>query len=408
MIIDEDNMRSTKEKDISVIVPIYNAQKTLNRCIDSVIAQTYYNIEIILIDDGSIDNSLNICKMYAKKDIRIKIFHQKNQGLVCARKKGLSLANGKFIGFVDADDWIDVDFYETLSKKIGDADFIHTSYVIENDEIKKYIEIPEKIRHDELVMTDNAKRELIMCLYTGKIMPSIWSKLYKREFLKEIYKYVPDKQQMGEDFIAFRVGIQKASKIAIQNIHKYHYSVMKNSMSHQSNAITVGAKMCLFSSVSNVLNKMGIADENIAIRCLYKLVFESVLSESSEHISKFLFCDINKIRGKKIILFGAGAVGYDFYTQMKKHEDIEIISWMDSVPENCTYSWKKIINISEICKYQYDFVIIATSKNEIAKSMQDELQRNNVSVDKIIYQKPVNLFDQIFYTTSCEYNLFCE
>ena len=99
---------------ISVIVPVYNVEKYLARCLDSIINQTLADIEIICINDGSTDNSLEILNDYAKKDSRIKIIDQTNAGLSCARNAGMQIAQGEYIGFVDSDDWIDLDFYEKL------------------------------------------------------------------------------------------------------------------------------------------------------------------------------------------------------------------------------------------------------------------------------------------------------
>ena len=104
---------------ISVIVPIYNAEKYLKICIDSIINQSYYNIQIILVDDGSEDNCPAICDEYAQLDTRIIVIHKKNQGLVLARKSGLQIATGEYITFVDADDYIDIDTYEKIVNNIN-------------------------------------------------------------------------------------------------------------------------------------------------------------------------------------------------------------------------------------------------------------------------------------------------
>src|SRR5574344_1670943 len=101
---------------ISVIIPIFNAEKYLNRCIDSIISQTYHNLEVILLDDGSTDNSGNICDEYALKDSRIRVIHQSNKGLVATRQVGISIAKGEYIAWVDSDDWIALDTYEQMCK----------------------------------------------------------------------------------------------------------------------------------------------------------------------------------------------------------------------------------------------------------------------------------------------------
>lgn len=116
---------------ISVVVPVYNVENYLERCLDSLVNQTYKNLEIILINDGSSDNSLSICQKYAEKDKRVKVYSQENSGLSSARNKGVSLASGKYIGFVDSDDVISLKMYENLYKvmiendsEIGLCDFV--------------------------------------------------------------------------------------------------------------------------------------------------------------------------------------------------------------------------------------------------------------------------------------------
>ena len=111
---------TSNEKDItiSVIVPIYNAEKYLVKCIDSIIKQTYPKLEIILIDDDSIDGSLKICQKYEEQDDRVIVIHKENGGLVAARKTGLKYAKGMYVTFVDADDYIDLNTYEILMHKL--------------------------------------------------------------------------------------------------------------------------------------------------------------------------------------------------------------------------------------------------------------------------------------------------
>ena len=102
---------------VSIIVPVYNVEKYLERCLDSLINQTLTNIEIVCINDGSTDNSGKILDDYAAKDNRIKVIHQNNAGQAVARNNGLKIANGNYINFVDSDDWVDLDFIEKLYKK---------------------------------------------------------------------------------------------------------------------------------------------------------------------------------------------------------------------------------------------------------------------------------------------------
>ena len=118
---------------ISVIVPIYNTEKYLKKCLDSIINQTYKNLQIILIDDGSGDNSGEICDEYATKDSRIQVIHKQNAGVTAARNDGLDMATGDYIGFVDSDDWIEPNMYEEMMANLikTGADFVHTGFIKE-------------------------------------------------------------------------------------------------------------------------------------------------------------------------------------------------------------------------------------------------------------------------------------
>ena len=138
------------EELISVIVPIYNAEKYLNICIQSIVDQTYRNLQIILVDDGSTDLSFEICDNWGEKDSRIKVLHQKNQGAAMAKNQGLDLARGELITFVDSDDCIKKNMYEKLYKlmKNKQCDIVECNYqsfenviLNEQDIIKEKIEI---------------------------------------------------------------------------------------------------------------------------------------------------------------------------------------------------------------------------------------------------------------------------
>ena len=172
------------EELISVIVPIYKVEKYLKRCIESIINQTYHNLEIILVDDGSPDKCGEMCEEYSKKDKRIKVIHKENGGLSDARNKGLEIATGKYIGFVDSDDFIDKDMYKVLynNLKNNNADMsICSIYQFENEE-----EIVKGYNKNETVITYN-KQEMFNNFYDDLLRNVVaWNKLYKADIFKDI------------------------------------------------------------------------------------------------------------------------------------------------------------------------------------------------------------------------------
>ena len=141
----------TMEK-ISVIVPVYNAEKYLHRCVDSILNQTYLNLEIILVDDGSPDNCPQICEDYLKRDNRIKVFHQENKGASGARNNGLRNATGEYIAFVDSDDWLDLEMYSEMMKLMGS----HEQQVVECNLVNRFEDTDEKPEHKRKVVVQDS------------------------------------------------------------------------------------------------------------------------------------------------------------------------------------------------------------------------------------------------------------
>ncbi len=164
---------------ISIIIPVYNVEKYLNRCLDSIINQTFKDLEIICIDDGSTDTSSKILEEYASKDTRIKVIHQKNSGLSAVRNKGIALASGEYISFIDSDDWIDLNFYERLysSAKKYDADIAAAGIIRLNQHRQKFY-----LKFSEEKTYTNTDEKFKICDIPD--VNYVWNKIYKLEKIK--------------------------------------------------------------------------------------------------------------------------------------------------------------------------------------------------------------------------------
>lgn len=209
---------------ISIIVPIYNVGRYLEQCLISILEQTYRNLEIILIDDGSTDTSGAICDSYQKNDDRIKVIHQKNGGLSRARNVGIKLAQGTYLAFVDSDDWIEKDYiekmYEACKSKEADICVCNFEKVWHNK--NKSIPIKAKV-YDENVMS-------IMFGQDCTAMTVAWNKLYKKELWKEIV-FTPGKIHEDES-TTYKV-FYKAKRIVVINEILYHYRMLETSITRK-------------------------------------------------------------------------------------------------------------------------------------------------------------------------------
>lgn len=213
---------------ISVIIPVYNAEKYLDRCMDSVLKQTYTNLEIFLVDDGATDNSGKMCDEYAKKDNRIKVIHKKNGGLSDARNAALAEVTGEYIGFVDSDDYIADDMFETLYnlvKKYNAEISVAAYYEIRKGKI---IDVQDSGQ----LNLYSREEAIIELLRDTKIQSYAWNKLYKRELFENI-KYPKGKH--FEDIATTILLFEKANKVVRLEKPVYYYVRRDDSITENRN-----------------------------------------------------------------------------------------------------------------------------------------------------------------------------
>lgn len=170
---------------ISVIIPVYNVEKYLRQCIESVIDQSYHNLEIILIDDGSTDESGKLCNIYAKTDNRIKVIHPENCGVSGARNTGLQYATGEYIAFVDSDDIIEKQMLEKCIYEMQEEqlDFVYFNIVCKAEHGEPYPDMPVKQGTTEICSMEQRMQVILDDFLGYKMKFSVWNKLYRRNFL---------------------------------------------------------------------------------------------------------------------------------------------------------------------------------------------------------------------------------
>lgn len=223
------------EAMISIIVPIYKVERFIRQCVESIINQTYRNLEIILVDDGSPDNCPSICDEYAGLDSRIKVVHKENDGLISARKAGLEASQGEYVCFVDGDDYIEPDMYEHIADAIENtnADCVITQFYYE------YPDNPEKSDYKlskPFYTRDEIENEIFPTMlfdnryYHFGIFPNCWTKVFKRELLEKHLPGVDNRIRMGEDIAFTYPCIMECKSIAFVDKALYHYRINPESM----------------------------------------------------------------------------------------------------------------------------------------------------------------------------------
>lgn len=276
---------------ISVIVPVYNVEKYLPRCVDSILGQTYANLEIILVDDGSPDNCGKICDDYAKKDSRMKVIHKKNGGLSDARNVAIDVAKGEYITFVDSDDYVDANYvsylYQLISENNCQVSVIQPCSFHENT-------MPVAKQSAEQVKMLSSIEAIKTMFYQRGIDTSAWGKLYHNSLFKTGIRY-PKGLLFEDNPVTFRL-LYQSNQVAVSNRQLYYYMIRPDSIEGSlfnetkiQSAVAILKLMFNYPEITNLVMsafkckivslafhfvlKMPIA--NLKTKKLYKLIIEN-------------------------------------------------------------------------------------------------------------------------------------
>lgn len=384
---------------ISVVIPVYNVKEYLEECIKSVLNSTYENLEILLVDDGSTDGSGEICDQYAMLDSRIKVFHQENKGVVTARNVGISNAHGEYIAFVDADDWVDRDMYQTLVVNIGNCDLITSGYV------KKYADVEiETYVHDSMPEGLYKGKEDMEFLWKNMIYwkdtiqkgvyPFLWNKLFRRNIVESYYKTLNPNIRFGEDGEFIYSYLMQCSSIRIMHQAFYFYRVRQESASRAADKNFLGNMSELYIAIEKIFANHYMRDEIIP---QWERKVVQLVAEGFKYKMQFRG-GVKEIYGlpygielndKKIVLYGAGRVGCEYFQQIKELENCEVVLWIDKNFENISNKELEIKSVDAIKDSTYNQVILAVEKEELARTMKANLLEMGVEETRILWKEPI-------------------
>lgn len=286
---------------ISVIVPVYNTEKYLHRCVDSILAQTFTDFELLLVNDGSTDGSGAICDEYAQKDSRVRVFHKENGGVSSARNIGLDNASGEWITFVDSDDWLDSIFLEKLCFDNLDNVDIVISYA-------KYID-SHGILHEKKYTSRYVEKGEIGSLFLENDLAwqtSPWAKLYKKEMCNRL-RFV-EGMHIGEDLVFLYTYIWNSDRLYINGVNHYNYDIsVGNTLTKRVNKVE--EELYCYNTINDVIIdfilKFKIKDKSILSklnwivgyyvrRVLNAIYYDGIKRAYKERISVMKSLDIDK------------------------------------------------------------------------------------------------------------------
>lgn len=378
---------------ISVIVPVYNTEVYLPRCIDSIVNQTYLDLEIILVDDGSTDHSGKICDGYALKDSRVKVIHKQNGGLVSARQTGINAATGEYIGFVDSDDWIEKDMYRTLFDiaVLENADIVLEGELDDFDGLctASYNQLPAG-KYATLEKRKDLYGKMLCCeeFFCLGIQPYLWNKLFRRELVLRHMNIIPQSICVGEDAAAVYPMLAMADSIVVtDNVH-YHYchragSMMlnrKNAGQEYNNALFLHfflketfIRLCMYNLTEQQLNRYTI--NNLMARAYDKV--------AGIDTGSILFPFSGICEGDSVIIYGAGALGRAVYQYAVSCGKLTVKALVDRNAENYKRIGLDVCILEETEIEHSDKVLVAIFSSTAFQTVYKKLVCKGVKTGQI-------------------------
>lgn len=371
---------------ISVIVPVYNVAEYLPQCIESICRQSYHDLEIILVDDGSTDGCHGICEAYGRRDPRIVAVHKENGGAVSARKQGLARATGEYIAFADGDDWLEPDMLERLLDIMvcEKVDIAMCGRFEDTGGIRKevYHGIPPG-RYDKKALLEKVYPRMIVngAFFEWGIFPGLWDKLFRRECLEEFLLDVDDRITMGDDAASTYPCILNADSIYVLGKCLYHYrQTQASTVKQKADAVLERQRFrILYETVLGSLNRYkdtyDLTDQWKEYLLFLMVPRADVLLEGIGELD-YLFPFPNVKKGSRIVLYGLGTYGQHLYRYIKQTGFCTVAVLADRNYAELRRQGIPAQPPGNIPRYEFDAIVIASSfagaRNAIYKELAAE------------------------------------
>lgn len=378
-------------KKISVIITVYNVRNYMDICIKSVINQTYKNLEIILVDDGSTDGSGKKCEEWGERDRRIKIIHKENGGAVSARRAGVEAATGDYIGFVDADDWIEPDMYELMADMgiVENVDIVSVEDIREYEDGRSHV---ERIRLDEgIYKGENFLNGILVNMidtetfFQWNIPMHGWQHLFKSGLLKRNQKLIDLRIRRGEDMLSALSCYIDAESAVLLKKPLYHYRQVSDSAKNTATKRNLEGLLYLTNRMLDIsrnnLRQYDVVEQEIHYCIFYTLLwsaYEICLTADSAELFPY-----GVPKHSKVAVIGAGAFGTRLYKRITELGFCEISNWVDSGWSTYQKRGLPVESFYKLNDIEFDYVVIAVLDGAMQKQIVEELKDKQIESGKI-------------------------
>lgn len=387
-------MKNNDIPKVSIIVPAYNAEPYLETCLDSLVRQTYNNIEIILVDDGSTDLTGSICDAYHQCYASfIKAEHCSHRGVSLARLLGVRIAAGEYAAFVDADDWIERDYILSMLSCMEDADIVAAGISKGLPDEKRSLVCEYNGILAGKYVTDGERQKLYgHMLYCGApyqfgVLPYICNKMFRKDSIQPLLEKIDKRIIDGEDAAIVYQYLLQSKKIILTDECKYHYVNHKDSASLSDSEYAYMNASFLYQELYACFEK----SEYRAVLCrqlddyMRRIIWKKDPAAYLQ-VNSFVF-PFDKVEpGSGIILYGMGKVGNVFYQQIMQTRYCRLTAWADRESRLFDGAMGTVPCIlpDEIKEYHFDYVVIAIQNKIVVSHVLEQLISAGVKEEKVI------------------------
>lgn len=372
---------------LTVIIPVYNTEKYLRKCLDSVTGQTLREIEIICVDDGSTDRSPQMLDEYAQKDARIKVIHKENGGLVSVRKLGVKIAGGKYVGFVDSDDWIETDMYERLycAAEDNDADMASSNYWQEGAYSNVSKDGVEPGIYEGAGMDCLRKHSILHLPKHDKGMSgSLCTKIFRTSMLQEVMPHIPEGIRVSEDKVTTVTFLLECRRAAVLDAAYYHYRINQASMFHAEDTNYLLNYQMVYTYFKSLYRHPNFTDSMRKQAELYVVQFliKGINTQMGFSFRNLMWIDPVWMEtpglGKRVALCGRGELGCAYERQIRNNKKLLFAGYVDleepSAGPDC------------------DSIVITSKNHDIAETVKEKLIDRKIPGAKIFWFRQEEIF----------------
>lgn len=378
---------------IGVVVTVYNVEKYLKECVESIVNQTYRNLEIILVDDGSTDASGGICDEYQKRDVRIRVIHQKNEGVLAARYRGITETKCKYVTFIDGDDFIDLNTYEAVADSLAESVDIVAFGII------RYFNQKNQRKEISLISPGKYSRKEIEQFVIPNMIwnleekeyglnPSLCTKVIKRSLLIDNLENIKLLGiHYGEDIALIYPIIKKARTFIVLDKCFYYYRQRETGV--LPGYIGDGEFLNKLNKLYNFLIDH-FADQKECVKQIdyfysYAVALRRHVYGDYSNNDRYLFPFWEVRKNSRIVLYGAGSVGQTYYNQLVRSKCYEISAWIDKNFEAYRKTGMKNVDSIEVLgSVEYDYIVISVLSSQMAENIKKDLIARGIPERKII------------------------